>query len=432
MQKNKRFLGRWGRIGVLVGLVFCVGCGDTQKRATGKKLREATQEAQGLHGKAQDILSNQIVDSEFIADSLSPQALVHLNKAEEVLTGARRKYYDADKSDPEKVSSVDAGMAKMTLGQVRHLRGLYYGWSAKRTIRKARGDARQIHEYLDKVRVENTTVLAYQERLSQDGQRIAKQEEAAKKARADASRNRDIVKTQIQKLQKEIADLEKRIQQNNRKASSLKQESTLATGRKSLQKLEEALQIESLIHKDRGSIRGLNSKLIQQQDKLAETEIELSGADSKLATIRKIREQHSIETKLGAEKLEEEKKNLVATSVKIAELLAELGKSCTETLDLTTKAESAFWKAIQDIVSAGNLVSPDKKAQASSEEAGVKVSSGEIQSSLQDFRVEIEKLFSRITTVWDGLHDGKPPAPESTEITNFMEKTKESKDTEDS
>ena len=433
VQKNKRFLEGWGRISVLVVLVFWVGCGDTQKRATGKKLREATQEAQGLYDKAQNILSNpQIVDSEVVTDSLSPQVLVNLNKAEKALTGALRKYYDADKSDPEKVSSVDAGMAKMTLGQIRHLRGRYYGWSAKREIRKARGVTHQIYEYLKKVRLENTSVLAYQERLSQTGQQIAKDQEAAKKAKADASRNRDTVKTQIQNLQKEIASLEKRIQQNNSKASSLKQESNLTTGRKSLQKLEEALQIENLIHKDRGRIRQLNSGLVRQQDKLAEADLELSGINSKLAAIREIREQHSIEIRLETEKLKEEKKNMAATCEKIAELLAELGKNCTETFDLAAKADSAFWQAEKDIVSAGNLVSRDKKAQALSEEEGVRASSAEVQSSRRDFRVEIEELFSRITNVWEGLHDEKPPAPESAEITDFMEKTKTSGDTEDS
>ena len=158
----------------------------------------------------------------------------------------------------------------------------------------------------------------------------------------------------------------------------------------------------------------------------------LSGIDSKLAAIRKIREQHSIEIELGAEKLKEEKENMAATCEKIAELLTELGKSCTETLDLAAKADSAFWQAEKDIVSAGNLVSPDKKAQALSEEEGVKASSDDVQLSLRDFRVDIEKLFLQITNVWEGLHDEKPPVPESAEITNFMEKIKKSEDTEDS
>ena len=128
MQNSKRFLGECGRISVFVALVFWAGCGDTQKRATGKKLREVTKEARGLCDKAQKILSEpQLVDSEVVTDSLSPQVLVNLNKAEKALAEALQKYYEADKADPEKVSTVDAGIAKMTLSQIRHLKGRYYG-----------------------------------------------------------------------------------------------------------------------------------------------------------------------------------------------------------------------------------------------------------------------------------------------------------------
>ena len=93
VQKSKHFLAGWGRISVLVALVFWAGCGETQKRATGKKLREATKEAQELYDKAHKILSNpQIVDSKVVTNSLSPQVPANLQKAEKILTAALRKY----------------------------------------------------------------------------------------------------------------------------------------------------------------------------------------------------------------------------------------------------------------------------------------------------------------------------------------------------
>ena len=140
VQKSRHFLVGWGRIGVLAWLVFWAGCGDTQKRATGKKLREATKEAQTLYDRAHKILSNpQIVDSNVVTDSLSPQVLVNLEKAEGTLTAALQKYYEAGKADPDKVSQVDAGTAKMTLGLVRCLMGRYYSWSIVQSIHKAQG-----------------------------------------------------------------------------------------------------------------------------------------------------------------------------------------------------------------------------------------------------------------------------------------------------
>ena len=85
MQEKKQYLLVASQIICLLIVTAMLGCGDTQKQASGKKLRADTKEAKKYYDKAQSLLSN-------YDDGYSkPEVISALGNAEKLLVKTLRE-----------------------------------------------------------------------------------------------------------------------------------------------------------------------------------------------------------------------------------------------------------------------------------------------------------------------------------------------------
>jgi len=414
-----------GNILALVVLASLAGCGDSPRRESGNQLREATKKARQLSDRAHELLSNpKIQDDKTVIKTLDPEIITILDQAEKILTAAIQTNYEEKKSEEGEVSKADAAMAKQTLGMVRRLQGEFYFLSVGQEADKATQAAHESYTLLNELESQNTNILSYQKQLSHGQQKIKTMEAEATGIKTKAEKQIKRIDAAIKTFNVEIDQMEKRIVENNKVATSKKADAALATGAKSLALLEEALAAENQIHTDRYRIQKIRTDdLVKLQSELDEYKIQLQGANSKLATLADINKTRSGDTGTTSQKLAETEKSVSETSGKLGKLLNALGGACKKAHDLSKQAEDAYVKAERPLADAATLCESDKKAQVYADSADLKIGIAEVQLRMWHVREVVSKLNSHVETLWKGMYAEKPARPEISGGAEFLSKT---------
>ncbi|MCD4823703.1 MAG: hypothetical protein K8S55_03785 [Phycisphaerae bacterium] len=419
--RNSRFLSAgMGQLSLFLSLLVLTGCGDAPKRDAGNHLREATEAAQKLCANIR------LIDPEkkLSKPALTSKVMETLSQAEKKLTDALGEYYEGRKAEPEEIASDDTAMAKQTLGLVRTLRGKYYVWSVVQATQDATTARVEASKQLSLALSRNADVLKCQEELSYTQKEDQKRIDDSKKEKIEAQTQVKAGKAKIKDFEGQIGELNKKIQLNNAKATSLRKQSTMTSGPDSLAKLKQALMLERKVHDDQAAIQRIELKLHNQRRLLEDAVSAVNKADASLIAIKEIQKSHKVALDKCRKSLAKNKQDIGAACKEIVSATAAMSKAYAEAFDKAQKAMAAFASAEKVIAEAVSMSRPIKKAQACSDQADAKAFRAELQLRLLDMKKVAETFTAEVDFAWKTFKVGDAPAkPDMSGLKAFCEKT---------
>lgn len=413
-----------------LAVALCLtGCGPSRKQADSDALRQASQQARSLHDQAEAKIANPPLEGGRSAESdaqASREALDLLSQAEQTLNQALQEHYTARQGSakPEEIATDAASVAKLTLGLVQHLTGQCYTWQASQNFARARQAMERADGQLGLIQQRQAGIRTLMKQLETSQETLQKDLTAAIEQRDEA---RETIKTTTAKIEKndqELKQLEQTIAAQSERASKLKTEATLATGPKSLEKLEEALAVENTIHQARARSQELASEQTRLKTTLKQAEIRAENGAEKVQALEAIKQRRLAQAASSSEALQQARKQMDEAVSNLAEVLTEVGLAvqqgqtrCGEALQSVNQAEAS-------ITDAQSIAPENQKAVAYAEAGDVRAVLGEVNLRLWYIRQRLEALQNRLASVWQGLVD--PPAqPTTPQIAAFIDATGE-------
>ncbi|MFP3937208.1 MAG: hypothetical protein ACLFVW_02620 [Phycisphaerae bacterium] len=287
-------------------VVWLTGCSEGESRKAGRQLREAVDQAVQLHEAALSLAGNPYLEDP-AADKrvtylenptaeqleryravsrreVNPEALKLLDRAEQQLRDAIRKFADADEADK--------GVARAVLGRVAVLRGQCNAALAENRRLEAYESLAKLGSAATVLQMKTNLADFYEELLERSYDYI---DEMIQKARADT-----------EQLTEELSELDSRLEQWKQqrqelisdneqlyaKERNLRIDSRQASGTEATELLEKALSVGLERHRNESKIGELEYRMEQARADRKRLELQIDTAKSRLEAAEEMRDAH--------------------------------------------------------------------------------------------------------------------------------------------
>jgi hypothetical protein len=417
--------------GHLLGLAIAVslaGCSDAAKRSAGRNLQNATRNATALYAQASNMLGQSIQAAGKPGQprsdkALDPAIVKLLDQAEAELMKALKDNYQGL---PEStIPQADVALAKMTLATVRNLTGQCYAYAAREALKEATGLIARSREQLTRAEHADGFVQTFDLRVrnaKQSMQNLDTQANAINKVKATLSERKTKLTTEIAQRQAAIDRLNKKIDADSARASSLRKDSAISTGQASLGKFDAALKIEEGIRADRVTIAKMQNEVRELKGRKDYCDYQLGQADHKLSQIARNRKNCKFTATRDAQLLREQTNKVASLWKSASQAQASAGQACRRALGLADQARDAWQGADEQLSQAGRLES-DKLAAILAANSESKALAGALEMTLCDMHHRVESFAKRVQSLWGQLHIDKPEESVDAFLKDFLDKT---------
>ena len=427
MQEKKHYLSLVSQIVCLLVVAAMLGCGDTQKRTSGKKLRKDTMQAKKHYEKAQSIITN------YDDGYNNPKVLSALGTAEKLLVNTLRE--NGKTGDSEDTPKGELVNTRTMLGMVYQLRGECNLRKIDAIIREVGVQENITHALLTRVQDISAGAVSYKQSLLENGD-ITKRIDQAKSDHKIFTDKTNALNSRIKAQTEKIKTLEKTIQKLNATSASLRKESTVNISREdSLKKLREAQSIEKKIIDNEVILAQQQRDLAMYRNEMIILQIKLEEADGKVNTgearslsleKREKRRKSDLadrenEIKTCWEKIVASQKSPLQEGYLDASQRS-LVQNCQLAVKLTRGAEKDFDKAKSEFTTAlrinsANTLLIDDQARALIGKAMVMTSAMNLHKTIKGFSDRVQK-------VWENMDDVQMSiTPVLPEITKYLTET---------
>ena len=427
MQKKRQYLQVVSQIVCLLVVTAMLGCSDTPKRVSGKKLRAATREAKKHYDKAQSLLSN------YDDGYNKPEVLSALGTAEKILTNTLR---ENDKNgDPEDTPHGELVNARKMLGMVYQLRGKCNLWKIDAITREVGIQENKTHTLLTKVQALNAGAVSYRQSLLENGD-ITRRLSKAKTDQKTFTDQTVALNSKIKTQTENIKVLEKKIQSLSVQSASLRKESAVNVSREdSLKKLREAQNVEKkiidnevILARNQRDLDTCKKDMVLLQIKLEEAKGQLQGYQARSLSVEKREEKRKSdlidrenEIKTCWENIVVSQKTPLNGYPGVSQ--RSLGENCQLAMTLTRQAKGDFDKARSQFAAAGRI-DGNANGLLIDDEAEALVGKAIVMTRLMNLHRMIQSLSDRARMVWKSMGDMQMSIePVVPEITKFLLET---------
>lgn len=405
-------------VSLLVGLA---GCGDTQKRAAGKNLRQATDQARRLYDHALKILSTSDAGENESPDALPPLALEHLERARTILVQSLLENCDAFNNEPSSIPSADAGTARRMLSLVDRLRAQYHIWDLDQTLARSDVVAAELYRKLDQAQIRGALLTVAETYASLEEGMVRKSLKELQQGLEKQNHTVQSLRTEIRTREETQAKQKREIEDLSARAGVLRREKTLARGMESQKKLQEALELESRIVRLQNEQQRLEGELIHLRSSLGSEEVRQTEVQARIAALEEMQARQRDGAEEVSRTMSRRKEEFLDACREASASAAELNALAARAVEQARQAQSALEQAIQAVDAALTLLGADRKSQALSEAANLKAMEASLQRTLLSYRTALKGVSERMRNVWESLHDAKPQAPSEEGISALQE-----------
>jgi hypothetical protein len=420
VRKSQRVALHSVLLACLVVLPLAAGCADSEQRTANKNLVDAIERAQRLYDRGLALLANPVLktgekylpinpgedktpvgqepDVQIIPNAVNPKALDALKEAETCLTEAIRDNTAA-------AGAAEKALASLTLGRVTNAKAYLFTTVAAIHRGKAAGlvPAAEQSEWQTKTHL---SLVNYHGQLagvsSKDIQKVIDEATAQKqKAAAEAKDSKGKLEANATKK----AQLLKSNQDRMEKARKIRVESRRITGQKSLDMLNQALEIEAAVNKDRRLVDAAEAETLALKVALADQELRLDSADQLLKAAEEILAGRKDATGKAKTELDAANAELAKILKTLEKVAGRIDAECTAAAAAETKAMAAF-DAARALLVAGRAYPPHKAKVALADEADLLVERGKLSSARLGLQKRLTALVGKLTKAWPQMPGG--------------------------
>lgn len=389
------------------------GCGDTEKRTAGKKLRSATREAKKHYDKAQSILSN------YNDGYNNSEVLSELDAAEKLLADTLRE--NNSDGDTEDVPYGELVNARTMLGMVYRLRGMRNLLKIDAVISEVGIQEYKTYLLLTRAQALRSGVVSCEQSLLDgtdniDGS-LSKARTDQKTLTGETGALNSRIKTQTEKIQA----LEEKTRSLSVKSARLRKESAVDVSHEgSLRKLREAQSVEkeiidneAILAQQQRDLSMSRNKAVILQIKLEELNGKIKAGEARNLSVENAEKRRKADLTSRENKIKTCWENIVVSQKSLAE-------NSQLVMKLTARVVDAFGKAKDEFASAWRI---DRNASARliNDQADALVGQAEAMTRLMNLHGTIKRLSDRIQSVRENMGDMQVPvSPVAPEITKFL------------
>jgi len=425
----------------LLVLPLAAGCADSEQRTANQNLVDAIDRARRLYDRGLALLANPVLktggdflpispdedktpkgeepDVQVVRNVVNPKALTALKEAEADLAKAI--------SDNGAAGEPEKALAHLTLGRVINARA--YLLTNVATLH--RNEAAELVPVAEQSAWQTRTHLSlvkYHRKLagvsSDDVQKVI--DETTKQKQTAAAE----VKVTKGKLTANAAKKAALLQENQTRmeqARKIRVESRRITGTKSLDLLNQALEIEAAVNKDRRKVDAAEAETLALKVALADQELRLNSADQLLEVAGQILSGRNDATGKAKKDLDAASATLAGILKTLEKLTGQIDAACTAAAAAETQAMEAYDKARAHLVTS-RAYPPHKKMVALADEADLLVARGRLTSERLGLQKHLSALAEKLTKAWPDMPGGAAAPASVKKIQGYVAKPDAVKD----
>ena len=420
MRKSQRVALHSVLLACLLALPLAAGCADSEQRTANQNLVDAIDRARRLYDRGLALLANPVLkigaeflpispgedkplagqdpDVQIVRSTVNPKALAALEEAEAGLSKAI--------SDNGAAAGVaEKALANLTLGHVINAKA--YLFTTIASIR--RGEAAGLVPLAEQSAWQTRTHLSlvkYHRKLagvsSEDVQKVI--DETAQQQKTAAAEV-GVTKGKLVANATKKAELLQANQTRMEQARKVRVKSRLVTGQESLDLLNQALEMEASVNKDRRLVDAAEAETLALKVALADQELRLNSADQLLKVAGEILAGRKDATGKAKKNLDSASATLAGILKTLEKLAGQIDAACTAAAAAEAKAMAAYDAARSHLVTSREYP-PHKAKVALADEADLLVARGKLSSARLDLQKNLSALAEKLTKAWPEMPGG--------------------------
>jgi len=420
VRKSQRVALHSVLLACLLALPLAAGCADSEQRTANQNLVDAMDRADRLFKRGLALLANPVLktgdeflpihpgedktpagqepDVQIVRNTVNPKALVALEEAEAGLSKAISE--NAAAAGPAEIA-----LAHLTLGHV--IKAKAYLFTNIAAIH--RNEAAELLPLAEQSAWQTWTHLSlvkYHRELagvsSKDIQDVIDQATTQKSTAAAEVKE---TKGKLAANATKKAELLRANQTRMEQARKIRVESRRITGQKSLDLLNQALEIEAAVNKDHRKVDAAEAETLALKVALADQELRLNSADQLLQVAGEILAGRKDTTGKAKKDLDSASATLAGILKTLEKLAGQIDAACTTAADAEAKAMAAYDATRSHLVTS-RAYPPHKANVALAEEADLLVARGKLSSERLDLQKHLSALAEKLTKAWPEMPGG--------------------------
>lgn len=419
MRKSQRVALHSVLLACLLALPLAAGCADSEQRTANQNLVDAIDRARRLYDRGLALLANPVLktgpdflpinpgedktpaeqepDVQIVRNTVNPKALDALKEAEASLLKAV--------SDNGAAGAPEKALANLTLGRVINAKA--YLFTNIASIH--RSEAAELLPLAEQSAWQTQTHLSlvkYHRKLagvsSEDVQKVI--DETAQQQKTAAAEV-GVTKGKLVANATKKAELLQANQTRMEQARKVRVKSRLVTGQESLDLLNQALEMEASVNKDRRLVDAAEAETLALKVALADQELRLNSADQLLKVAGEILAGRKDATGKAKKNLDSASATLAGILKTLEKLAGQIDAACTAAAAAEAKAMAAYDAARSHLVTSREYP-PHKAKVALADEADLLVARGKLSSARLDLQKNLSALAEKLTKAWPEMPGG--------------------------
>ena len=420
MRKSQRAALHSVLLACLLALPLAAGCADSEQRTANQNLVDAMDRVDRLFKRGLGVLANPTVkigadflpinpgedktpageepDIQVVRNTVNPKALAALKEAEAGLSKAITDNGAA-------AGPAEKALAHLTLAQVINAKAYLFTNIAANHRNEAAELVPLAEQSSWQIRTHLSLVKYHRELAGVSSADVQKVIDGATKQKQTATAEVTVSKGKLAANATKKAELLQANQTRMEKARKIRVESRRITGQKSLDLLNEALEIEAAVNKDRRKVDAAEAETLALKVALADQELRLNSADQLLRVAGEILAGRADATGKAKKDLDAASATLAGILKTLEKLAGQIDAACTAAAAAEAEAMAAYIAARSHLVTS-RAYPPHKEKVAFAAEADLLVARGKLSSARLDLQKRLSALAERLAKDWPDMPGG--------------------------